>query len=113
MSITTKWILAVITAAVIGGGTVALLGNNASKPTPTPQPTTVQQPTTTTQPSPTQTTKKDGCLIKGNISSSGEKIYHMPGQRYYDKTKIDESAGERWFCTEDEAVSAGWRKSKV
>jgi len=25
------------------------------------------------------------CLIKGNISSSGERIYHVPGQRYYDK----------------------------
>jgi len=53
------------------------------------------------------------CLIKGNISSSGEKIYHMPGQQYYNKTQIDESKGERWFCTEDEAINAGWRKSKV
>lgn len=52
------------------------------------------------------------CLIKGNISSSGEKIYHLPGQRYYDKTVIDESKGERWFCTEQEAIQAGWRKSK-
>jgi micrococcal nuclease len=54
-----------------------------------------------------------GCLIKGNISSSGEKIYHVPGQRYYDKTVIDESKGERLFCTEDEAQKAGWRKSKI
>jgi len=52
------------------------------------------------------------CLIKGNISSSGEKIYHLPGQYYYDKTVIDESRGEKWFCTEEETVSAGWRKSK-
>ena len=54
----------------------------------------------------------DICNIKGNISSSGEKIYHMPGQYYYNKTVIDESRGEKWFCSEDEAVSAGWRKSK-
>ncbi|TSC90339.1 MAG: micrococcal nuclease [Microgenomates group bacterium Gr01-1014_5] len=53
------------------------------------------------------------CTIKGNISSSGEKIYHTQGQRYYEKTKIEESAGERWFCSESEAESAGWRKSKV
>lgn len=53
------------------------------------------------------------CVIKGNISSSGEKIYHMPGQRYYEKTKIEENKGERWFCTEEEAVSASWRKSKI
>lgn len=52
-------------------------------------------------------------VIKGNISSSGEKIYHVPGQRYYDVTVIDEAKGERWFCTEAEAVAAGWRKAKV
>jgi micrococcal nuclease len=52
-------------------------------------------------------------VIKGNISSSGEKIYHVPGQQYYDSTVIDESKGERWFCTELEAQAAGWRKSKV
>ncbi|MBI2268436.1 MAG: thermonuclease family protein [Candidatus Blackburnbacteria bacterium] len=53
------------------------------------------------------------CEIKGNINSTGEKIYHMPGQRYYDKTQIEETRGERWFCSEEEAVQAGWRKSKV
>lgn len=56
---------------------------------------------------------KEGCNIKGNISSSNEKIYHTPGQKYYDKTVIDETKGERWFCTENDATSAGWRKSKI
>jgi micrococcal nuclease len=52
-------------------------------------------------------------VIKGNISqSTGEKIYHVPGQDNYENTVIDESAGERWFCTEAEAVAAGWRKAK-
>jgi micrococcal nuclease len=51
-------------------------------------------------------------VIKGNISSSGEKIYHVPGQSSYDATQIDEASGERWFCTEQEALDAGWRKSK-
>jgi micrococcal nuclease len=51
------------------------------------------------------------CQIKGNISSTG-KIFHMPGCGSYEKTVIDESAGERYFCTEAEAVSAGWRKAK-
>lgn len=50
--------------------------------------------------------------IKGNIANDGEKIYHMPGQRDYKKTKIDESKGERWFATEAEAQAAGWRKAK-
>ncbi len=51
------------------------------------------------------------CVIKGNISSGG-KIYHLPGCASYDKTVIDVSAGERWFCTEAEAAAAGWRKAK-
>jgi len=50
--------------------------------------------------------------IKGNISSAGEKIYHVPGGAFYEDTQIDEAKGERWFCTEAEAVAAGWRKSK-
>ena len=53
------------------------------------------------------------CLIKGNIASDGEKIYHVPGQRYYDVTKISESKGERWFCTEEDARDAGLRRSKL
>jgi hypothetical protein len=58
------------------------------------------------QPSPS-------CVIKGNISMSGERIYHVPGQRYYDETRIKPAYGERWFCSEEEARAAGWRKSKV
>ena len=49
-----------------------------------------------------------GCPIKGNISESGN-IYHMPWSPWYDKTKITEAKGERWFCNEREALAAGWR----
>jgi endonuclease YncB( thermonuclease family) len=52
------------------------------------------------------------CNIKGNISSSGERIYHMPGQKYYSRTAISTGKGERWFCSEAEARSAGWRQAK-
>ena len=48
------------------------------------------------------------CPIKGNISDNG-KIYHTPYSDSYAKTRIDESKGERWFCTESEALAAGWR----
>jgi micrococcal nuclease len=65
---------------------------------------------------PSPTTAAGACdqpRIKGNISlTTGEKIYHVPGGYYYDDTVIDETKGERWFCTEAEAVAAGWRKSK-
>ncbi|MGB4722972.1 MAG: thermonuclease family protein [Defluviitoga tunisiensis] len=46
-------------------------------------------------------------LIKGNINSKGEKIYHMPGGMYYEQT-----IPEVWFKTEEEAQAAGFRKSK-
>ncbi|MDF2143755.1 hypothetical protein [Knoellia sp. p5-6-4] len=52
------------------------------------------------------------CLIKGNISSEGEKIYHVPGGDFYDQTQISLSKGERWFCSESGAAGAGWRASK-
>jgi len=58
------------------------------------------------------TEHKTGCDIKGNISENGQKIYHMPGQQYYDNTKIDPGKGERWFCSEEAALANGWRKSK-
>lgn len=53
-----------------------------------------------------------GCQIKGNISSSGERIYHVPGGEFYLQTVITPAKGERWFCTEAEALEAGWRKSQ-
>ena len=56
--------------------------------------------------------KKIGCKIKGNISSRGEKIYHLPNSKNYLKTKITTSKGERWFCSEKEAQENGWRKPK-
>ena len=52
----------------------------------------------------------EGCPIKGNISvSSGDKIYHVPWSPWYSRTYVNTAKGERWFCTEAEAVAAGWR----
>ncbi|MBD8901395.1 thermonuclease family protein [Methylobacterium bullatum] len=49
------------------------------------------------------------CAIKGNISRKGEKVFHVPGSRDYERTRISEKDGERMFCSEDEAKAAGWR----
>lgn len=46
-------------------------------------------------------------LIKGNINSQGDRIYHMPGGRYYEQT-----VPEMWFKTEREALGEGFRKSR-
>lgn len=63
--------------------------------------------------SPIETTDRNrDCKIKGNISSKGKKIYHVPGGRWYEKTRIDTTKGERYFCSEQEAKAAGWRPSK-
>lgn len=50
----------------------------------------------------------EGCPIKGNISKNG-RIYHAPWSRHYKRTRINLAKGERWFCTEAEAIAAGWR----
>jgi endonuclease YncB( thermonuclease family) len=55
---------------------------------------------------------RPGCPIKGNINRRGEKIYHTPWSPSYDRTQIDESKGERWFCDEAEAAAAGWRPAR-
>jgi hypothetical protein len=58
-------------------------------------------------------TQPPGCFIKGNINlKTGERVYHVPGQRHYDNVTIEAGAGERWFCTEAEAEASGWRRSR-
>ncbi|WP_461654910.1 sunset domain-containing protein [Methylorubrum aminovorans] len=62
------------------------------------------RPETVTPPS-----KASGCTIKGNISAGGERIYHRPGTRNYERTRINDRAGEHLFCSENEAIAAGFR----
>lgn len=52
-------------------------------------------------------------VIKGNINKDNEKIFHIPGQMYYDVTKIEEWKGEKMFCTEAEAMLKGFRRAKL
>jgi micrococcal nuclease len=81
-------------------------------PAPTPQARTPEVGVADSEPVVVKKPVAPGnCKIKGNISRKGEKIYHMPGGRWYEKTVIVEGEGERWFCTEEEAEQAGWRKA--
>lgn len=68
-------------------------------------------PISSSVPVTSQTPPNGSCVIKGNINSKKEKIYHYPDCRSYDQTLITEETGERWFCTEAEAIDAGWRKA--
>lgn len=48
--------------------------------------------------------------IKCNISSSGEKIYHLPFDQQYDRTKINK-IGEFYATTVEEAEEKGFRRA--
>lgn len=47
-------------------------------------------------------------VVKGNISRDGRKLYHVEGMANFNTVKIDEAAGERFFCSPAEAEAAGW-----
>ncbi|MEG0250241.1 MAG: cell wall-binding repeat-containing protein [Peptostreptococcus sp.] len=50
-------------------------------------------------------------ILGGKIHANKESmIYHMPGQRYYGKIKVDNL---EFFNSEKEAIDAGYRKSMV
>ncbi|MBD1936912.1 cold shock domain-containing protein [Microcoleus sp. FACHB-68] len=69
-------------------------------------------PTPAGSASPMRAVTNQECVIKGNISiSTGDKLYHLPGMEDYEATRIDPTKGERWFCTESEAIANGWRKA--
>lgn len=57
----------------------------------------------------------DGCAIKGNVTWKGERIYHLPWSPWYANVRMESGTaqhkGKRWFCSEAEAVAAGWRPS--
>ncbi|MEY4698008.1 MAG: hypothetical protein RIT14_2436 [Pseudomonadota bacterium] len=58
-----------------------------------------------------QAAPEAACAIKGNIGPSGP-VYHLPGQVDYAATRITESKGEQWFCSEAEAQAQGFRKAR-
>jgi hypothetical protein len=61
----------------------------------------------TAQPTSSSTTASlANCVIKGNISAAGSKIYHVSGGAFYKTVKP-----EQCFNTEAEAQAAGFRKS--
>jgi endonuclease YncB( thermonuclease family) len=53
----------------------------------------------------------DGCPIKGEVKG-GQRIYVLPWSRDYARTRVSAGRGERWFCSEEEAQSAGWKPSE-
>lgn len=52
------------------------------------------------------------CVIKGNNrrSDGSKPTYHFPGCANYNSTLVQLYDGDQWFCTEKEAVKAGYEK---
>lgn len=49
-----------------------------------------------------------GCPIKGQLTGRN-RTYVLPWSPDYDRVKVRDKSGGRWFCSEDEARSAGWQ----
>jgi hypothetical protein len=62
-------------------------------------------------PASSATAPSPECIIKGNVNRKGERIYHMPGQIAYAKVDMRDPQ-KRWFCSEEDAITAGWRPAK-
>lgn len=50
------------------------------------------------------------CNIKGNVKD-GKKTYFFPGCGNYSNVALELDQGDKWFCSETEAASAGFIKS--
>ncbi|MEI8361074.1 MAG: thermonuclease family protein [bacterium] len=51
------------------------------------------------------------CTIKGNISSDHQRYYFLPSCSDYKKITINIRTGEKYFCSEKEAIQNGFKKS--
>ncbi len=56
--------------------------------------------------------KNPNCLIKANTDRD-KKIYHLPSCQYYKNVIVQLHFQDQWFCTENEAKSAGYVKSSA
>jgi endonuclease YncB( thermonuclease family) len=53
----------------------------------------------------------EGCPIKGQ-AAGGAKVYLLPWSADYARVRVSRARGDRWFCSEQEAISAGWRPTE-
>lgn len=120
-----RWLVLLCLVATSCGGPTSSPATATRAPSATLRPSTATPaPTSTVAPTrlvpsatvravvpPTAAVSGFACdkCIKGNISSEGVKIYHLPACRDYERTVIDTGKGEKWFSSEGEARAAGWR----
>lgn len=57
-------------------------------------------------------TNVTNCFIKANIDKvTYKKFYHLPGCKQYNQVIIEKDIGEQYFCSEEEAQKAGFKKA--
>ncbi len=57
---------------------------------------------------PGETTDPTFCVVKGVVTKDGQKIFYIPSDGNYNQIEVDQAKGERMFCSDDEAILAGW-----
>jgi len=50
------------------------------------------------------------CMVKGEITSTGQRYYYSPLDPEYPSIAISPEKGERYFCGDEEARHAGWKR---
>jgi endonuclease YncB( thermonuclease family) len=50
------------------------------------------------------------CVVKGAINEKDQRIFYVPSDERYEDITIDPDRGERMFCSDDEAILAGWSR---
>lgn len=53
----------------------------------------------------------EGCPIKGQVAGAA-RVYVLPWAPDYERVRVQKARGERWFCSEQEAVSAGFKAAQ-
>jgi endonuclease YncB( thermonuclease family) len=53
----------------------------------------------------------EGCPIKGQVSGAS-RVYVLPWSPEYERVRVQKTRGERWFCSEQEAVAAGFKAAQ-
>jgi endonuclease YncB( thermonuclease family) len=53
----------------------------------------------------------EGCPIKGQVSGAS-RVYVLPWSPDYERVRVQKARGERWFCSEQEALAAGFKAAQ-
>jgi len=62
---------------------------------------------------PGETTDTTFCVVKGVITEDQHKIFYIPSDDSYNEIEVDRARGERIFCSDDEAILAGWNRFPI